>query len=200
ADAAAAHAQHHAGALWRARHVNPLPLPGGRMLPPSAAAPPTACPQGLDNRRARAYCVAVTGRATLAIELHEAGAMRTSPRALLVVLLAGALLLVRGCRAPASGGARPYPSAGASAPSARPPQASARASPPPAGRARDPAAPPSAAGPAAASPQAAAAYGPQPLDPPVKVRVGVAGVGAEASLYYAMDQGYLKDEGIEVEL
>jgi NitT/TauT family transport system substrate-binding protein len=123
--------------------------------------------------------------------------MRTSPRALLVALLAGGLLLVTGCGAPASGGAGPSTSAGASKPSDTASPASSAASTP-AG-----AAPGSGPASAAAVPSAAgasAAYVPQPLDPPVKVRVGVAGVGAEASLYYAIDQGYLKDEGIEVEL
>jgi len=69
------------------------------------------------------------------------------------------------------------------------------------------------AGPAAQPPagvqssaaQAAAATGvpsvtaSQPLSPPLKVQVGVAGIGGEIGMYIAHERGYFSDEGLDVE-
>jgi NitT/TauT family transport system substrate-binding protein len=73
------------------------------------------------------------------------------------------------------------------------------AAPPPAAPAtpRAPAAPaPSAAaGAAAASPAAIA-----PLNPPVSVKVGTTGLIGAAALFAALENGYFREEGLEVEL
>src|SRR5262249_14457446 len=82
------------------------------------------------------------------------------------------------------------------------------ASAPPAATARESAAaaarPPttataSGAAAAAASASAAAVTAPSPLNPPVKVRLGVLGIAPEAGLFIALDKGYFQAEGLDVE-
>jgi ABC-type nitrate/sulfonate/bicarbonate transport system substrate-binding protein len=97
-------------------------------------------------------------------------------------LLLGVVLLVLAC-APA---AQPSPAPGAAKPAA-------------------PAAQPAPAKPAAGAPPAAAAptAGPaadRPLDPPVTVRIGVVGSTSDAGIYIAAEKGYLREQGIDVDL
>ena len=60
-------------------------------------------------------------------------------------------------------------------------------------------APPAATRGALATPPANSAVQP-PLVPPVRVRVGVIGIAAEAGIYIAYEKGYFNAEGLAVEL
>jgi NitT/TauT family transport system substrate-binding protein len=90
---------------------------------------------------------------------------------------------------------------GASAPAASPAKPAA-AAPAPAPAAAAPAAPSgSGTEPAAGQPAAASARPvPQPISPPVKIRVDSIGIAAEAPLFLAIEQGYMQELGIEIEL
>src|SRR5262249_49304383 len=54
----------------------------------------------------------------------------------------------------------------------------------------------------AAAPAAAPAAQParQPLSPPVNLKVGVLGLLTEAGMYIALEKGYFREEGLELEL
>jgi NitT/TauT family transport system substrate-binding protein len=86
------------------------------------------------------------------------------------------------------------------------------ATPPAAAPAARPAAGAPAPPPAAAAPQSATAAAPtsaapgaqpaaaQPLDPPLSIKYGTAGLIGEAGVFDAIEKGYFREEGIEVEL
>jgi NitT/TauT family transport system substrate-binding protein len=102
----------------------------------------------------------------------------------LIWLAAAVLLGLAGCSpTPAA------PQSKAAAPAQPPAQAASVSQPPPA-------APAQAAAPAA-KPAAPAAVA--PLSPSVTVKLGGLGIGAEAGHYIAMEKGYFREEGIEVE-
>src|SRR5262245_7978628 len=66
-----------------------------------------------------------------------------------------------------------------------------------------PPAKPAASAPAAAAPPAATAAQPAPvppLSPPLTLKYGTAGLIGEAGLFDAIDKGYFREEGLEVEL
>jgi NitT/TauT family transport system substrate-binding protein len=106
------------------------------------------------------------------------------------------LVIIVALLAIACGGAS-QPSPAASPRAAAPPQAPAAATTgQPAGQAAPAAAAkPAVAGAAASAPQTA----PPPLDPPVKVRYGTLQLAAEAATYIAVDKGYFRAEGLELE-
>jgi NitT/TauT family transport system substrate-binding protein len=95
------------------------------------------------------------------------------------VLCAALLISLAGCAAPAA------PSA--SRPGASPAAPEAAPSPPPPAAARE-----STAGPVA--------RGGDPAGQPARVRVQVTGQGNESSFYVALERGYFRDEGLELEL
>lgn len=111
-------------------------------------------------------------------------------------------LLLAGCggaAAPAS--SVPAPSSVAPVASSPSPAISAAASAKPAASAPASARPAASAAPAvsgsvAAKPSAAVA----PLNPPVKIKIGVIGLAPEAGIYIAAEKGYFKDEGLDVEI
>jgi NitT/TauT family transport system substrate-binding protein len=97
-------------------------------------------------------------------------------RAFLLVLSG---LWVGACSAPAPASTVPAATAAQAKPAAAPTAASATSSAPstPAGRATA-----------------------APLNPVVAVKVGVTGIAPEAAVYQALEQGYFRDEGLDVEL
>lgn len=117
--------------------------------------------------------------------------MRTPKRALWVLVTLAVLALVVEACAPASPVATP-PAAtapAASSPVTKPPTAAAPASTAPAAT---PAAKVSTTG--TQEPQD------QPLSPPVKLKVGVTPVFASIGIFAALEKGYFKDQGLDVEL
>src|SRR5262245_13210784 len=118
---------------------------------------------------------------------REAERMSTVLRAMLVVLV---VWLAIGCGAPARSGAP------AAAPAAAAPTAGAVAAPD--GRAAA-----GSGGAAPASGQTASGGGAvvaRPLNPPQKVRVDSIAIAAEAPIYLAIEQGYFRELGLDVEL
>jgi len=69
----------------------------------------------------------------------------------------------------------------------------------PAPAAPPPAAPAARENPAPAAPAAAPAYRPTPLNPPVTLQVGTVNSTSDAGFFIALDKGYFKDEGLNVE-
>ena len=61
---------------------------------------------------------------------------------------------------------------------------------------RGSAAPPQAFAPATST----HGYQPTPLTPPVTLKVGTINATADAAIFIAMEKGYFRDEGIEIEL
>jgi NitT/TauT family transport system substrate-binding protein len=109
--------------------------------------------------------------------------------------LGAASILLAAC----GGAAAPSPTSSA-APS-QPPASSAAAAKPSgsAAAAGSASAKPAARGAAAAQGSGRGANAPAPLNPPVKVKIGSNGFGGEAGEYLALDKGYFKDEGIDIE-
>jgi len=87
--------------------------------------------------------------------------------------------------APASASAKPAASAAASAKPAASGSAAAK---------------PASSGSAAAKPAATGAYSPTPLNPPVKLSLGVLGSSSDGGIFIANEKGYFKQEGIELDL
>lgn len=108
------------------------------------------------------------------------------PRLLALALL-GALLAACG-----GGGGRP---AAGAAPTSTAPAIAAPTSAP----AAPTAAAPAATGPSASAPQAVR-YQPTPLQPPVTVKVGTVNATSDGGVFIALEKGYFRDEGIELDL
>jgi NitT/TauT family transport system substrate-binding protein len=80
-----------------------------------------------------------------------------------------------------------------------PAPAGAPAAPPPAGSPREASVAPAAEQPAAgAASLARPASAPQPLSPPVRLKLGGVGIAAEGAFFIAMERGYFAEEGLDV--
>ena len=105
------------------------------------------------------------------------------PSALLGALMVSLLVALAAC-APAP----------AAPPAAKPAAAPAASAPAP------PAAAPTTAATTGGAARASTSAASQPLSPPVKVKLGVVAIAAEAGYFIALDKGYFAEEGLEIEL
>src|SRR5581483_2259059 len=108
--------------------------------------------------------------------------MRITPRALVFLLVVGALAACSGgtSRPAASAPAAPAPSAAPSAPANAGPGGSSNG--------------------AASGAVIAGREVPRPLDPPQRVRIADAGLAAQGPTYLAVEHGYFRELGLDVEV
>jgi NitT/TauT family transport system substrate-binding protein len=111
------------------------------------------------------------------------------------LLALATLVLAAACSPSSSGTAAPTAAAPTTAPAAKPTTA-----PPAAAATSAPTTAPAPAAAATSAPATTGGYQPQPLNPPVKVTIGLLASSSDGGILIANDRGYFKQEGIDLDI